>query len=410
MSTQSSNPARGLDQAGFIGKLSALAFAAVPDDDVDANAVTPPVTPPVTAEGMVGPTPSPTSSSAVAGAQRRQGTQSTPNLAHGSDVLARVLDDLADPTPPVYWPLGVGDFARYRFGPGAIFVVVAPPNAFKSVLLSQWYFTAMHAATDLVGAYFSADLPEEELVLREVSRLGGVPYGDLLDKRIGHHADRIAEARRVMSGPFSRTIFDFAPSPDIAAVAAAVRKVDAKIVALDYLQCFTAGQRDELADVKAVMSTVAELADEGRGILIASAATRDAARNGATLQAGRGGSEIEHRARDLFALDGPDVPANPPTRMMHLKTRRGVRGGGRVHHADIRCVGQYQRVDALGDGPEPERLPGLGDPLADMLDITPEAVDLLAEADIRNLDGTPHRCPGLVARAEAEAARRKGAA
>ena len=190
----------------------------------------------------------------------------------------------------------------------------------------------MRATPDLRAVVYNAECPPGDLLARMTANVAGIPYGRVLDYEAhAKHPRKLAAAVPVLDDLARRIVFldDAAPSTDdVAAVADAA---DARLLILDYLQCLRPpeGTRDGDA-MRVTMNGIIALAKGGRGVLAASAVTRDAARYGGSLQAGHGGAYIEHGATDVLTLDVPadkaDDPDALPTVLRHHKARNGSFG------------------------------------------------------------------------------------
>ncbi len=276
-----------------------------------------------------------------------------PNIIAGADALDAFLHRQHHGDAREWWPLGPDGFAPYRFGPGSLYVVAAAPGRYKTALLLNWVTNILRAEPDLRAVIANAESPPDDLIARMAANLTGVPYGAMLDGVQGdeRHLARLGEASDTLADVMGRVTFIDDASPTLDAIAAAAEATDARLILIDYLQCLAPpeGTRDGEA-IKEIMRGVVTLAKQGRGILLASAATRDAARSAGTMQAGYGGAFVEHSATDFLTLDVPaekiDHPDAEPSMLRHHKARNGTFGPKPKHSTRISCNGKLQRVTA----------------------------------------------------------------
>jgi hypothetical protein len=290
-------------------------------------------------------------------ATKRQGpTLATPspgpNIIAGADALNAFMHRQHHGDKREWWPLGPDGFAPYRFGPGSLYVVVAAPGRFKSALLLQWMVAAMRAKPDLRAAAYNAESSPDDLFSRMAANIAGIAYGRVLDGEAAErHPRKLQAALPILEDLAGRLTFIDAASPTVGDVAAVAEAADARLILIDYLQCLSPpseARRDDA--MKGIMAGVVGLARSGRGILAASASTRDAAQHGGGMQSGHGGAFIEHAATDLFTMDVPPQhahdPSATPTMLRHHKARNGSFAKKPLCSTRIYCQGVYQRIKA----------------------------------------------------------------
>lgn len=167
----------------------------------------------------------------------------TSPFASLDSLLVAWSDDVLNGEPPVRWPAGGGAFARFPIGPGLIALVGGQPGAGKTALANQLVFDAVRLSKELKALVTCCEMPPTVLLDRQLSRLSGVAYSRIRDRRL-LDADRpaVATGLATLNEVRDRVAFHTGAF-DLGAVAEAADGFDADLILVDYLQrLVTSGQ------------------------------------------------------------------------------------------------------------------------------------------------------------------------
>jgi hypothetical protein len=124
-----------------------------------------------------------------------------------------------------------------------------------------------------------------------------------------------------------------------------MRASAARLAVVDYVQRFSAGEKDDRAKLDTVMSQVRLLASAGAAAVVISSVARQKTKNGSSTYGGlslaafRGSAELEFGADFAFLLHSD--PASGVARLECVKERFG-----RPRDIPLRFCGEFQRFDA----------------------------------------------------------------
>jgi replicative DNA helicase len=239
--------------------------------------------------------------------------------------------------PPVMWSANDPVFDHIKIGPGRIGLVAGAPGSGKTALFGQQTMGMLLANPDLRVLMANVEMPADALMLRQLSRLSGVPLTDLWERRV-HPCDvvRLRKALEVIRSVVDRLMVAGDPH-SLGAIATAASDFGADLLCLDYVQRIDpSGDANGMREkINLLMSELRRLANKGGvGILAAVAVSRARDSKGKATYDGRHLSmaslresgELEFGADDVFILHPTDDASNSPIRSMLLKHEKSRYG------------------------------------------------------------------------------------
>jgi hypothetical protein len=230
-----------------------------------------------------------------------------------SELLPKFCANLLTGPPPVIYQTGIVPVRR-----GEVLALTARPGAGKTALIMGMTCDALHHHPDLHAVVANVEMSWEQLLEREISRVSGVKYGWIQSRQFRSVADyvaRVEAAQATIAKVAARLMFVGSPFT-LQAVDRAIEQHDARWVVLDYLQRFqpfdddSRNPPDARLRVNECMNLVRGLADQGRAMLVVSAASRTGQGKDKYADLGLGSfresSELEFGGDSIFTLDRDD--------------------------------------------------------------------------------------------------------
>lgn len=173
--------------------------------------------------------------------------------------------------------------------------------------------------------------PPRVLLDRQLSRLSGVPYALVRDRRLApEHRPAVGAALATLNEIRGRVAFHTGPF-DLHAIVDGDDGFEADLILIDYLQRLTATDaggrafRDKRGMTNAILDALRGFADAGRGLLVLSSVGRQpggkhgrSSYDGLGLASFKETGECEYAADDAFILT---PPADGWATLKHLKAR-----------------------------------------------------------------------------------------
>jgi replicative DNA helicase len=228
--------------------------------------------------------------------------------------------------------------------PGRVLMIGAPPAVGKTTL-------ALQLVTDLLDRYpalrcvvGNVETAPPVLLDKLLARFAGVEFMALMNRELlADERRRVDAAIDQRADLLDRRTFLDAPFT-VPAVFAAMKVLDARLAVVDYVQRFSAADKDDRAKLDAVMGQVRLLANAGAAVVVISSVARQKSKNGSSTYAGlsmaafRGSAELEFGADSTFLLHSD--PASGVARLECVKERFG-----RLRDIPLRFCGEFQRFD-----------------------------------------------------------------
>jgi len=248
---------------------------------------------------------------------------------------------------PERWTAGA-PFETLDVRPGRVLLFGAPPGAGKTTLALQLVSDLLAAYPALRAVVANVETAPPVLLDKLLSRLAGVDLTALMNRMLlDDERARIDAALRDRADVLARLAF--MPGPfTVPNLFEGMRTFDARLAVVDYVQRFTAGDKDDRAKLDAVMNQVRQLADAGAAVIVVSSVARQKDRRGSstygglTMAAFRGSAELEFGADSAYLLHAD--PRSGVARLEHVKERFG-----QLRDVPLRFCGAFQRFDAGDD-------------------------------------------------------------
>jgi hypothetical protein len=233
--------------------------------------------------------------------------------ANGADLFPKWKADILTGQPPICWNIGEGGFAAIPLRPYRIVGIVAPPGGCKTALVCQWGFNGLRLNPDLRLSLVNVEMSPADLWDRELARLSGIPYGEILDRGFRgqpQYGKRIKEALEGIEGIASRVFFQQPPFA-MTEIYKAVCETQADMLVIDYIQRIAvrdSDRQDSRTQITEVMNLLREIAQQGKSVIVVSAAARDKGSKGKAyenmgLGSFRDSSELEYGFDDAWTLE-----------------------------------------------------------------------------------------------------------
>jgi replicative DNA helicase len=305
------------------------------------------------------------------------------------DLLDSWREDVLSGKPPVLYPVGDGELARFEIGPGLVTLLGGAPGAGKTALTMQFAFEALERTPTLRAMVLNVEMPPAVLLDRQLARLARIDLSLIRHRRLGaEHAAAVGRGMSALERLRERLAF-VRPPYDLANVAASADAFDAGLIVVDYVQRIGSfgDQGDRRGAVDATMSYLRQFADAGTSILVVAALARSKDAKGRSsygeglnLASFRETSELEYGADDAFILAPDSGDGGTPSRVFlkHLKSRHGE-----TRDITLNFDRKHQRFDAVGSARRTKR-PGadkLQSALRDAWESTASAHDDEREGD-----------------------------
>ncbi len=268
-----------------------------------------------------------------------------------ADLLPEWSEDVLHGKPPVRWAAGKGGLTRFPIGPGLLTLVGGQPGAGKTAIGNQLVFDAVRLDPSLKALVTCCESASAVLLDRQLSRLSGVPYSLIRDRRLtSEHQPAIAIGQATLNEIRDRLAFHTGPF-DLGAVAESADGFEADLILIDYLQRLTAPgpHRDKRTQTNVVLDTFRKFAAAERGLLVLSSVGRQPNKQGRSGYSGlslasfKESGDIEYAADDAYILTPPE---DGRAVLKHVKARH-------TEMADIvlRADLSVMRFDPTDNGP-----------------------------------------------------------
>ena len=281
---------------------------------------------------------------------------SAPRLLSALDIARdRALYDLD--AKPERWLAGP-PFDALDVRPGRVLLFGAPPGAGKTTL-------ALQLATDLLARHplravvANVETAPPVLLDKLLSRLAGVEFAALLNREfLDGERRRIDAALDANADLLGRLAF-LPPPYSVPHLFDGMKAFDARLAVVDYVQRFSAGDKEDRAKLDLVMNQLRLLADAGAAVLVISSVARQKNSRGSSTYQGlsmaafRGSAELEFGADSAFLLHCD--PRTGVARLECVKERFG-----QPRDVPLRFRGEFQRfdpgdvLDGFDTAPEPQ--------------------------------------------------------
>lgn len=269
------------------------------------------------------------------------------NLIRGSDLFTGWKRAILSGKRPVQWALAddSSPLSSIQAGPGRVTVLGGLPGGGKTALAMQLITDALRLAEDLRVLVANVEMPPNELLNRQLSRLSGIDLKTVQDRSFSpDHEERLQHGFTQIESIIERLGFVKGPF-SFENVADAADEMEPQIFVLDYLQRFTTtALEDRRGGIDQSMNCIRQFAEAGAFVLVISALARQKDSKGRTgykaeslgLSSFRDSSEIEFGVDDAYILAADKDPAQPT--LMHLKSRNGE-----CRHIALKFDGAVQR-------------------------------------------------------------------
>ncbi len=303
----------------------------------------------------------------------------TATFQTAADVFDGWRDEVLTGSPPVLWPVGLGELARLEIGPGLVTLLGGAPGVGKTAFVMQLVTDALRLTPTLRALVCNVEMPPGVLLDRQLSRLSGIDATTIRYRRFAaEHAERIDQAMHTLEPLADRLAF-VRPPFNLGNVAASADAFHADLLVLDYIQRIPppGDHADKRVAVNATMDRLRRFADEGvYAVLVVAAVGRVKDSKGRSSYSGDGlnlasfreSSELEFGADDAFIVV-PDEKNPDQVVLRHLKSRHGATQD-LVLQFDRAC----QRFTDVNHAWDPNRPTGNGQAaLRDLWNRTPPA-------------------------------------
>lgn len=275
------------------------------------------------------------------------------------DSLDALLDswseDVLHGKAPIRWPSGSGALSNFPLGPGLMTLLGGPPGAGKTAIANQLVFDAVRLNPGLKVLVTCCEMSPSVLLDRQLSRLSGVPYTLIRDRRLtAEHHTAVNIGLATLSEIRTRLGF-LTGAFDLAGVTAAGDGFDADLILIDYLQRLHATDsdgrpfRDKRSMTNTILDTFRQFAAAGRGLLVLSSVGRQpSGKHGKSSYDGLGLASFKETGECEFAADDAFILAPPVdgwATLKHVKARH-------TEQMDIRLRAElaFMRFDPESDG------------------------------------------------------------
>lgn len=269
----------------------------------------------------------------------------TPRVLSALDI-ARDKDKYDLDTKPERWILGP-PFDRIDVRPRRVILLGAPPGAGKTTLSLQLVSDALERNPQLRCVVGNVETAPPLLLDKLLARFAAVPLDAVMNREfLDSERARIDESLRARADLLGR--FGFLESPySVPNLFNGMKAFNARLAVVDYVQRFSAGDKEDRAKLDAVMGQIRTLADQGAAIFVVSSVARQRSNNGSstygglTMAAFRGSAELEFGADSAFILHSD--PATGIAMLESVKERFGT-----PRDIPLRFCGEFQPSASSG--------------------------------------------------------------
>jgi replicative DNA helicase len=232
----------------------------------------------------------------------------TPAYTTGADLLGSWVADVERGEPPMRFQLPE-PFAALDVRPGRLILFGGAPGSGKTAALLQVGIDLLRLNGSARLLLANVEMAPMLLVERVVSRLAAVPLTALTGRTLTpEQLQRVRLAVAALEPVAGRLAFLHAPFA-LEHLAAAGTAFGANVLAVDYVQRFTAGDgsKDKREQLETAAAVLRRFCDTGAAVFVASAVARQKSKGGSTyhglnLASFRGSSELEYGCDSAFLL------------------------------------------------------------------------------------------------------------
>lgn len=284
----------------------------------------------------------------------REGVDVQP-FAVAADAFLPWVQELLSGEPPTRWLAGTGELSRIDLRPGRVVLLGGPPGSGKTCFALQLVSDALLLNPGLRALFANCEVSIPTMLGRIVSRLAGIPFGDISDRRLNESHRARLEYGFTAFGRFAANLSFLKEPFNVPNFIEAADQFDARLLVVDYVQRFIPRDvRDERAGLDAVMSEFRRLADCGACVIVVSSCGRQRDPRGRVsysadalgLGSFRGSSELEYASDDCYLLPQPDREGR--VIVAHAKARHS-----QPRDLELQFDGQFQTFAGAHDDEPP---------------------------------------------------------
>lgn len=237
----------------------------------------------------------------------------TPVYTTAADLFGTWFVHLKRGDPPLRFHLSP-PFDALDVRPGRLILLGGAPGGGKTAAMLQVGIDLLRQNESARLLLANVEISPTQLVERIASRLSGVPLTAIANRRLTiNQQERMQVVLNTLDSVAARLAFLHPPFA-LEHVAAAGTAFDANVLALDYIQRFTAGdgRDDKREQLETAATVLRRFCDAGAAVLVASAVARQRNAGGSTyrglnLASFRGSSELEYGADAAYLLTTGDA-------------------------------------------------------------------------------------------------------
>lgn len=245
---------------------------------------------------------------------------------------------------PERWLAGP-PFETIDLRPGRVLLFGAPPGAGKTTFALQLVSDILDRYPLLRCVVGNVETAAPVLLDKLLARFAGVPLDALMNRELLADERRRIDAALADRAELLARLAFLDPPYSVPHLFAGMKAFDARLCVVDYVQRYSASDKDDRAKLDAVMGQVRTLADQGAAVIVISSVSRQKNNRGSSTYSGlsmaafRGSAELEFGADSAFLLHSD--PASGVARLECVKERFG-----RPRDITLRFCGEFQRFDA----------------------------------------------------------------
>lgn len=271
------------------------------------------------------------------------------------NVIEVTHSDLYHGKPAVEYAVAGEAWGSLAFRPSEVIALGAPPGTGKTALVMQMITDALRLNPGVKCLVANVEMTPEKLFERQLSRLSGIPFADIVRRRDLVERQHVIEPAVATLDAISTRMEFMSPPYRIERLVDAVAEVQPEILLVDYLQRIQCceGVADTRNRVNLLMQEIRNLASLGVCVVVVSAVGRTKGGGGYNasdigLGSFRESSEIEYACDDAYVMyrEGENDPSAGDGRrvvgLKHVKSRNHMQKDLRLEFD-----GAVQRFDLL---------------------------------------------------------------
>lgn len=271
------------------------------------------------------------------------------------NVIEATHSDLYHGKPAVEYAVAEEAWGSLAFRPSEVIALGAPPGTGKTAFVMQIVTDALRLNPEVKCLVANVEMTPEKLFERQLSRLSGIPFADIVRRRHLIERQHVIEPAIATLDAISARMEFMSPPYRIERLIDAMAEVRPELLIVDYLQRIQCceGVADTRNRVNLLMQEIRDLASLGVSIVVVSAVGRTKSGGGYNaneigLGSFRESSEIEYACDDAYVMfrEGESDPSAGDGRrvvgLKHVKSRNHMQ-------KDLRFEfdGAVQRFDLL---------------------------------------------------------------